>query len=265
MKTSARTRSAVPAAFLIPLGVLGLLVVLVVLIGSRVEAGRARTRVERVSAPLRGLDPEFSFRPAPAASIYVAPAPVVVADVEAAPVRTRRPITIRTVLTGALGMFAGVGIAAMFATGSYALWNRVEPITDVVVTSGDLAFTVQSGSTAAGATTAIDATAWSRMLPGDMVSQQIVLTSTGSARSDVAVSATGGAGFQLHVSKSTCAAATTWVSLSGTPTALGEWLGYSTSPVCVRVTLPTGAANAMQTTAAAPFTITFAATQKANP
>jgi hypothetical protein len=182
------------------------------------------------------------------------------------PVIRRILLALRPTPRGALGavaaLAAGILVAAGLAAGSYAFLNSQATATSAVtIKSGNLALAVQYGSGVAGATAAIPATAWSSMLPGDVVGQQFTIASTGSAGSTFTARLSAVSAWQIRVAPGACPA----TQLSSAPlttaaVAEGPIGAGAVSSVCVQATLPpTASASVSGTTA--PFTILLDSTQ----
>ena len=151
--------------------------------------------------------------------------------------------TPRGALAAAAALTAGVLVAAGLAAGSYAFLNSQATTSAVTIKSGNLALTVQYGSGAAGSTAAIPSTAWASMLPGDIVSQQFTITSTGTAGSNLTVRLAAATAWDIRVAARTCPATQlTSAPLTTTAVAAGSLAGGASSTACVQVVLPTTAA-----------------------
>jgi predicted ribosomally synthesized peptide with SipW-like signal peptide len=163
---------------------------------------------------------------------------------------------------GAIGILTiGILAAAGFAAGTYAFLNSQATTPVATITSGNLAITVQYGSTTAGSTTAIPTAAWTAMLPGDVVGQQFTITSTGSAGSNVTARLSAVSAWDIRIAAGACPTTQlTGAPLTTTAVFAGALGGGGTSPVCVQATLPAGAAAGVQGTSAA-FSIVLDATQ----
>ena len=181
---------------------------------------------------------------------------------------SRRTRVLRVLRPTPRGTFGAIGIlsisilaAAGFAAGTYAFLNSQATTPVATIKSGNLAITVQYGSTTAGSTTAIPTAAWTAMLPGDVVGQQFTITSTGSAGSNITARLSATSAWDIRIATGTCP--TTQLSnapLTTTAAGVGTFGGGGTSPVCVQATLPAGAAVAAQGTSIA-FSIVLDATQ----
>lgn len=191
------------------------------------------------------------------------PAPVAVAASTSRSTRVfrvLRPTPRRTF--GAIGILTvGILAAAGFAAGTYAFLNSQATTPAVTITSGNLAITVQYGSTTAGSSTAIPAAAWTAMLPGDVVGQQFTITSTGSAGSNITARLSATSAWDIRIAAGACPATPlTGAPLTTTAAVAGTLGGGGTSPVCVQATLPAGAAAGVSGTSAA-FSIVLDSTQ----
>jgi hypothetical protein len=175
--------------------------------------------------------------------------------------RKAKPFGIRAALASAGAIFAGILIAVAGTTGSYALWNSAAPIADASITSGTLGITVKYGSGAAGSTAAIPTAAWSSLLPGDFVGQEITVANTGNIAATMTASLAATVPYEIRVAAGACPA-----TLLTSPALTTSALNYGTMPAgtstvaCVQVLLPTTAAAGVQGTSS-PFTITINGTQ----
>ena len=237
-------------------GLLGVLIVVVALVLRAVVASKRTSRpASPASRPLVAVPSAAVAAPAPAPGASAVPAKAG---------RVVRRLTARTALTSTAAVLIGVLVAAAGASGSYALWNSTAAITDTAITSGSLGLTVKYGTDPAGATAAIPATAWSNLLPGDSVRQQLTVASTGSAKSAVTARLSAvTAGVEIRVALGACTATPlAGAVLTTTAAALGDFTAAASSPVCVQVTLPTTSADVQGQSVA--FGIVFDATQKAS-
>ena len=175
-----------------------------------------------------------------------------------------RPTT-RRVMGGAAALMGGILVAAGMAGGTYAFLNSQAKTPAVTVSSGNLALTVQYGSTTAGATTAIPAAAWTAMLPGDVVGQQFTIASTGTATSTLTARLSALTAWDIRIAPGACPSTPlTTTPLTTTAAAQGTISPSSSTVVCVQATLPAVAAAAVEATTA-PFTIIIDATQVPTP
>jgi hypothetical protein len=235
-----------PSALLIPLAPLVLLVLAATTVFVTVRAGRAARSV--LSSEIADVEP--------AASTSIARSAGLVAGA--------RPTT-RRVLGGTAALMGGILVAAGMAGGTYAFLNSQATTPAVTVSSGNLALTVQYGSTTAGPTTAIPVAAWSNMLPGDVVGQQFTVASTGTATSTVTARLSALTAWDIRIAPGTCPTTQlTSAALTTTAAAQGTISPSTSSVVCVQATLPASAAASVEATTA-PFTIIIDATQVPTP
>lgn len=230
-----------PSALLTPLAPIVLLVFAALLL-----IGTLRAELERRAAADDLVAPE--------------PEPVAPTGRIARTLSGARP-TPRRLLGGAGAMFGAILLAASMAGGTYAFLNARATTPVVTVNSGSLAVTVQYGTTTAGSTTAIPAAAWTGMLPGDIVGQQITIASTGSAKSNLTARLSALTSWDIRIAAGTCP--TTQLSGSALTTsaaALGSLASGASTVYCVQATLPAGAAASVENSSA-PFTILLDATQ----
>jgi Camelysin metallo-endopeptidase len=159
---------------------------------------------------------------------------------------------VRGMLASATAIAGASIIAALAAGGTYALWNGERSIPSATITSGTLGLTVNGGSSGV-----LDGTAWSKLLPGDIVSQEVTVKNTGDVAGTVSATTTGGfSPLLVHVKKGACGATIVGTSSTVSPTSLGAFLPSEQSLVCVQVTMPATAPAGTQGTSQA-FTITF--------
>jgi hypothetical protein len=168
---------------------------------------------------------------------------------------------IRTALASAGAIVAGILIAVAGTTGSYALWNSAAPITDATVSSATLGITVKFGTGTAGSTAAIPTTAWSSLLPGDFVGQQITVANTGNIPATMSAKLTATTPYEIRVATGTCPSTLlTSTALSTSAVNYGTIAGGASAVTCVQVLLPITAAAGVQGTSS-PFTITLTGAQ----
>jgi|GEM_PF-6922712 len=161
------------------------------------------------------------------------------------------------------GAFLGlVGIG-----GTYAFWDEAAQVAAPEVDSGSMELSVGlSGSETASYT--IPSAAWSTLLPGDSVRQQVsVKVNNSPARLSSALTiktnAAVPAGFELRVAKGACSGGVlTGTPLSTTDVSFGTWTSSETSLVCVQVSLRSDAANATQGTSTGTIGMTLTAEQQ---
>lgn len=173
--------------------------------------------------------------------------------------RHRATTAPRPVIRGMLASTAAIAgasvIAAFAAGGTYALWNGARSIPNATITTGTMGLTVNGASSAA-----VDGTAWAKLLPGDVVSQQVTVKNTGNVSGIVTAVTTGGFGpLLVHLKKGACGATISGASSTVSPTNLGVFTASEQSLVCVQVTMPASAPSGAQGTNQS-FTITFTST-----
>ena len=168
----------------------------------------------------------------------------------------------RGALAAVAALVAGILVAAGLAAGTYAFLNSQAIVASAVtIKSGNLALTVQYGAGTAGTTAAIPTTAWSNMLPGDVVGQQFTLTSTGTAGSTLTARLSATSAWNIRIGMGACPAGQLpSAPLTTSAAGIGSILGGANSTVCVQATLPTAAAANVSGTSAA-FSIIIDSTQ----
>lgn len=151
---------------------------------------------------------------------------------------------------------AGASILGVLTAGSsYAMVTSSAALPGGTIRSGSLSLTVND---VAGY--ALSGAAWSRLLPGDTVQQQITLTNTGTVPGTVTALTTGGYGpLLVHVAKGACTTTIPGASSTVSPTNLGSLAAGEASAVCVQVSLPSTVDNTVQGSMQ-DFTITFTST-----
>ncbi|MCC6270566.1 MAG: hypothetical protein IT190_04765 [Microbacteriaceae bacterium] len=178
-----------------------------------------------------------------------------------------RSVTIGGILTSAL--LVGVGaFLGLTSTGStYAFFNGSGTSPSSTVTAGSMALRVgAAGSEAASYT--IPSAAWSSLLPGDTVRQQVSVKVTNSPSRvssglNIRTTAPVPAGFELRVQKGVCTAGVlTGTPLSTADVGFGTWSASETSPVCVQVTLRADVPNSLQTSTVGPIGMIVTAKQQ---
>lgn len=174
-----------------------------------------------------------------------------------APARTRRRLTLpsaRGMLITAT-MVAGAAVLGVSAAGgSFATWRVSDNIAPSTISSGSLNITINGVSSYA-----LDGTAWSQLIPGDVVSQQVSLKNTGTAAATISASTSAPSGaIDVRVQSGACSGVIAGPSSTTAPTTLaGTVAGGATIAVCIQVSL-TPTATQSQT---APFTMAFTANQ----
>lgn len=173
-------------------------------------------------------------------------------------------ILITTVIVGGGAFFGLAGVG-----GTYAFWNNVTSPNAPTVSSGSMALTVGL-SGAESASFMIPTAAWSNLLPGDSVKQQVsvkVANSPSRVSSGIAIrtNAAVPAWYELRIQKGACPAAAvllTGPTLSTTNMSLGTWTSSETSPVCVQISLLNTAPSGLQGTSTGTIGMTLTANQQ---
>ena len=175
---------------------------------------------------------------------------------------TLRP-TPRRVLGGTAAVMGGILVAASLAGGTYAFLNAQATTPAVTVSSGNLAVTVQYGSGPAGATAAIPTTAWSNMLPGDVVGQQFTIANTGSANATMTARLSATTAWDIRLAAGTCPTAQlTSAPITTTAVSYGTLFSNTNSVICVQASLPAGTPASTEASSVS-FTIMIDAKQVA--
>lgn len=148
---------------------------------------------------------------------------------------------------------AGASILAVIAAGgSYAMLTTSAPVPGGTIRSGSSSLTVNDV-----ASYPLAGTAWSKLLPGDVVQQPVTVTYTGTAPGTVSALTNGSFGpLLVHLKKGTCTATITGASSTVSPTDLGVFAAGEASTVCVQVSLPATVADAVQGSSQ-DFVVTF--------
>jgi predicted ribosomally synthesized peptide with SipW-like signal peptide len=146
---------------------------------------------------------------------------------------------------------AGATLIGLGAAGStLAMWNDSDAFDAPIVLSGSMDITVEGVDSFALAGN------WTRMLPGDRITHQVDVATSGSVASTVAVATAASSNFVVRVQRGVCPSA----PLPPTPASLGMWAANESIPVCIEVTLaPTASQSAAEN-----LNVTFVATQKAS-
>lgn len=170
-------------------------------------------------------------------------------------VSRRAAITIGGMLASSAAI-AGAGIVAIMAAGgTYAMWNTSAKLDAGTIESGSVGLTVNGLSSYA-----LDGTAWSHLLPGDVVSQEVTVTNTGTVAGTVTASTSGSVGpLVVHVAKGACGAPLGGPGSTVSPSDLGVFSAGEASVVCLQVTMPADAANTAQGSSQA-FSVAFTST-----
>lgn len=154
--------------------------------------------------------------------------------------------------TAMVGIAAALGVSS--AGGTFASWNGADNVAPSTITAGTLGITVNGV-----ANYALIGTAWSALIPGDVVSQQVSVKNTGTTSATVTASTSAPSGaIDVRVQSGVCSGTIAGPSSTATPTTLsGTLAGGATVTVCIQVSL-TSAATQNQS---APFAMTFTANQ----
>ncbi len=174
-----------------------------------------------------------------------------------APVTTRNRLALPSVkgMLVTTAMVAGAAVLGVSAAGgSFATWQVADEIAPSTVSSGSLNIVVNDV-----ANYALSGTAWSALMPGDVVSQQVSVKNTGTTAATVTASTSAPSGaIDVRVQSGACSGTIAGPSSTATPTALaGTLAGGASMTVCIQVSL-TATATQNQS---APFTLTFTADQ----
>lgn len=169
--------------------------------------------------------------------------------------------------TALIGGAAFIGIAGV--GGTNAQWNGSAKIAAPTINSGSMALAVGSAGSES-ASYAIPSTAWTALLPGDAVRQQVsvkVNNSPSRVSSGITAktSATLPTGFELRAVKGVCTSSPltgTTNLVTPTATSLGTWTAAETAFVCVQVSLRTDAPSSLQGASTGVIAFTLKATQQ---
>ena len=157
----------------------------------------------------------------------------------------------RRVLGSAAVLLTASLVAAGLAGGTYAFLNSQATTPAITVSSGSLIVTVQAAGTTAAATTAIPTAAWSNMLPGDLVGQQVQVVNSGTTAAALTFSLAAASAWDIRVNWGTCP--TTQItngSLTTTPTYGATIPAGFSNTMCVQALLPATAAASVESTSA---------------
>ncbi|GAA3740447.1 hypothetical protein GCM10022239_15170 [Leifsonia bigeumensis] len=173
------------------------------------------------------------------------------------PVR-RTAITVGGMLASSAAIAGASIVAVVAAGGTYAMWTSAATMSGGTISSASVDLTVNNQSSYA-----LGGAAWSKLLPGDVVSQEVTLENTGTAASTVTAETSGPFGALLvHLARGGCpappAAPIAGPSSTVSPTDLGVFAAGEASVVCLQTTMPAGVADTVQGTGQ-DFTITFTA------
>lgn len=154
----------------------------------------------------------------------------------------RVTVSIGGILTCAGLVAAGTVAGLSTSGGTYATWNGSQSVSDTTITAGSLGITVNDTDVYQ-----LDSTAWAQLLPGDVVSQQVLVKNTGTVPAIITASAVDSSGaLEVRTSKGACSAPIVGDSATITPSSLGIWAAAEESAVCVQVTLSSTAAPSME-------------------
>jgi alternate signal-mediated exported protein len=151
---------------------------------------------------------------------------------------------------------AGASIVAVIAAGgTYAMWNDSASLDGGTIHSGSLNLTVNDVESYV-----VSGADWSKLLPGDVVSQEVTVKNTGTVPGTVSAQTSGSFDpLLVHVKKGSCSGTIGGMSSTVSPTDLGVFAAGEASVVCLQVTMPADAANTAQGTSQT-FTVTFTST-----
>jgi hypothetical protein len=174
----------------------------------------------------------------------------------AQPRTTRRvALTVGGMLASSSAIAGASIVAVIAAGGTYAMWNDSAGLDAGVIASGTTGLTVNGVSSYA-----LSGAAWTKLLPGDVVSQEVTLKNTGNVPGTITAGTHGSfAPLLVYVKKGTCGAAIGGTSSTVSPTNLGVFAAGGASVVCIQVTMPADAAGSMQGTAQS-FSVDFTST-----
>ncbi|MFT4029787.1 MAG: hypothetical protein QM675_07920 [Protaetiibacter sp.] len=180
------------------------------------------------------------------------------------PSRRRMPRVpgIRGVLSITAALGAGVAAAVLAAGGSYAYLNVTVDAgaNGATITAGTSGLTLQRGSDSASSTLTIPASVYADMLPGDVVSQSLVLANTGSAPQSVTATITSDGAWETRIATGACSGTLSTTALTTTPVALTSLATAASQTICLQVLLPTTAPAATAGTSLS-YTLTLSGTQ----
>lgn len=168
-------------------------------------------------------------------------------------------ITKRGLLASASAIAGASIIAVIAAGGTYALWDGASGISAATVHSGTTGLTVNNV-----ASYPLSGAVWSKLLPGDVVSQQVTVKNTGNVPGTVSAVTSGSySPLLVHVAKGNCPVAPsgpiTGASSTVAPTNLGVFAADEAATVCLQVTMPSTVVDGVQG-ASQSFTVTFTST-----
>lgn len=145
-----------------------------------------------------------------------------------------------------LGVFGAAGTAA----GSFAYLNSTASTTaGSTISAGTSALTLQQGAGAASSSITLTSTAWSRMLPGDIVGQTITVNNTGDTPLQLSTRLSNAIAWEIRVAVGACPATQLTTAVQATTsTTLAAVATGSATTVCVQAVLPVTATNSVQGT-----------------
>lgn len=162
------------------------------------------------------------------------------------------------VTTAIVAGAALLGVSA--AGGSFASWRVAASVSPSTVSSGSLDIAISGpGIIGPGAASyAMDATPWSALIPGDVVTREVSVTNTGTVPVTLSVSTSPSTVIDVRVQSGLCAGTITGDSSTTTPATLdGTLAGGASTTVCIQVSLTPAAVQNQS----APFTMTFTGDQ----
>jgi hypothetical protein len=177
-------------------------------------------------------------------------------------------VSVSSILASAATIGFGVVVAVSGTSGTFAYLSTQAQVGSATVTAGSTSLTVAYGSGTASSAGTIPATAWSTMLPGDVVSQEITVANPGNAKLAVTDHLYAAISYyEVRDALGTCATATIPTTALGTSAVTLTTLAAGASAVvCVQVKLLTSAPSNLQPASAspitpAPFKVVFDGTQ----
>jgi hypothetical protein len=145
-----------------------------------------------------------------------------------------------------LGVFAAAGTAA----GSFAYLSASAPVgTASTVTAGTSGLTLKSGTNPAGTSITLPTTVWSKMLPGDIAGQTVVVANTGDTPLAVSTRVSATSAWEFRVASGACPVGQiAGAALTTSPAAYTTIAAGANSTMCIQSVLPMSAANSAQGT-----------------
>lgn len=171
----------------------------------------------------------------------------------------RAAVTVGGMLASSSAIAGASIVAVIAAGGTYAMWNDSVNLNAGTIESGSTGLTVNDV-----ASYTVDSAVWSKLLPGDVVSRQVMVKNTGTVPGVVSAATSGSFDpLLVHVAKGTCPVSPAGPisgpsSTMAIPTNLGVFAVGEASIVCLQVTMPANAANVQG--ANQNFTVTFTST-----